>query len=170
MEYAAPLIIAGIVFYGLCKGVDVFAAFSEGAKKGLQTAVNILPTLLIMLTAIKMLQASGAVDAFSVALTPLAHLLGLPPECLPLALMRPFSGSGGLALGSQVIKLYGADSFAGRVAAVMLGSAETSIYTIGVYSSYVKMKNTGHALPAALLGDLAGFLASAFFVRLLMMR
>lgn len=146
----------------LCRaGRAVFPVFIEGAKKGMQTAVGILPTMIGMLTAVYMLRASGAIDLASAWLAPLFHLLGIPQECVPLALLKPISGGGGLALGSELIRTAGPDSYVGRVAAVMLGSSETSIYTIGLYAGHLGLKRTRYAIPAALCADLAAFMMSA---------
>lgn len=112
-------------------------------------------------TAVYMLRASGAIDLASAWLAPLFHLLGIPQECVPLALLKPISGGGGLALGSELIRTAGPDSYVGRVAAVMLGSSETSIYTIGLYAGHLGLKRTRYAIPAALCADLAAFMMSA---------
>ena len=123
-----PFLLAFTAMYAVYRGTAVFPVFIEGAKKGMQTAVGILPTMIGMLTAVYMLRASGAIDLASAWLAPLFHLLGIPQECVPLALLKPISGGGGLALGSELIRTAGPDSYVGRVAAVMLGSSETSIY------------------------------------------
>ncbi len=140
-----PLLLAFIGVYAVYRGVNVFTVFTDGARKGLQTAVGILPTMVGMLTAVYMLRASGAIDLMS----------GL------LALLKPISGGGGLALGSELIRSAGADSYVGRVAAVMLGSSETSIYTISLYAGHLGLRETRYAIPAALCADLAAFAASA---------
>ena len=167
-DWIVPGIIAGIVLYGLCRSVDVYAAMLEGVRSGLQVCMGIFPALLVMLTALAMLRASGAVDGLSRLLSPVLAPLGIPAECLPLALLRPFSGSGALSVGSEVIKNAGPDSLTGRIAAVMLGSSETSFYTIAVYSAYLKLRNTRYALPAALCADAAAFLMAGIAVRLLL--
>lgn len=161
-----PLLLAAAGSYALyrCRG-EVFPAFLEGAQEGLRTAVGILPTMVGMLTAVYMLRASGCIDLVGKALSPLLALLGIPEECAALTLLKPVSGGGGLALGSEVMRQAGVDSYAGRVAAVMLGASETSIYTISLYCGHVGLKRTRYAVPAALLGDLAAFTAAAFFVR-----
>ncbi len=120
----------------------------------MQTAVG-------MLTAVYMLRASGAIDLASAWLAPLFHLLCILQYCVPLALLKPISGGGGLALGSELIRTAGPDSYVGRVAAVMLGSSETSIYTIGLYAGHLGLKRTRYAIPAALCADLAAFMMSA---------
>lgn len=162
-----PLLLAAAGVYALYNNVDVFPAFLAGAKEGLSTAAGILPTMVGMLTAVYMLRASGCIDLLGQVLAPVLAELGIPEECAALVLLKPVSGGGGLALGSEIMRQAGADSYAGRVAAVMLGASETSIYTISLYCSHIGLRQTRYALPAALLGDLAAFAASAFFVRLL---
>lgn len=165
-DYIVPGIIAGMLLYGFYKGVDVFPAFLEGAKEGMKIAVRIFPTLVAMLTAIYMLRASGAIDMVAYALKPLFSFIRIPGECVPLMLLKPFSGGGALALATEVMKKAGADSYAGRVAAVMLGSSETSFYTISVYFGALKIRDTRYAVPAALVADLVAFAASALTVSL----
>jgi len=120
-----------------------------------------------MLTVVYMLRASGAIDLAATALAPLFQALGIPTECAALALLKPVSGGGGLALGSEIMRRCGADSYAGRVAAVMLGSSETSLYTISVYSGHIGLHRLRYAVVAALLADVTAFTTSAAFVRLL---
>lgn len=163
-----PALLCAVTLYGLYRRVNVYDALLQGMKEGLQVCLSIFPALLTMLVCITMLRASGAVDALSSFLSPVARALGMPADCLPLALLRPFSGSGALAVGSDVMKIAGPDSFAGRVAAVMLGSSDTSFYTIAVYSAFLGLKNTRYALPAALCADVTAFWMSALAVRLLM--
>lgn len=165
-EWLVPILLACVAFIAVLRGVDVFPVFLEGAKKGAQTALTIAPTLIGLLTAVYMLRASGAIDWLGALLSPLFSYLGIPSECAPLVLLKPISGGGGLALGTDIIQRAGADSYAGRVAAVMLGASEASIYTISLYAGSVGLKNTRYAVPAALIGDLTAFVSSAFFVRL----
>lgn len=160
-----PLLLAAIGLYGLYKHVDVFPVFLRGAQKGLQTAVSILPTLVGMLTVVYMLRASGAIDLAAGSLAPLFGLFGIPKDCVALALLKPISGGGGLALGSELIGRYGPDSYIGRVTAVMLGASETSLYTISIYGGHLGLKKMRYAIPAALCADLAAFAASAALVR-----
>ncbi len=166
LSIIVPLVICFTLLYAWRKKVQVFPVFLEGAEKGLHTAVEILPTLIGLLTAVSMLRASGAVDALGNLLAPAFSLMGIPKECTALVLLKPISGSGGLAMGSEIMKTCGADSYAGRVAAVMLGASETSLYTISIYSGYLKLKDLKYAVPAALIGDLTAFILSAYFVRL----
>ena len=164
---AIPLVIAVIVGYGLIKGVAVFDLFLEGAKEGLMTAARILPALVGLVAAVGMLRVSGGLDILSWALQPVGRLIGLPKEILPLALMRPISGSGALALFTDLLGEHGADSLIGRVASVLMGSTETTFYTIAVYYGAAGIKDTRHSIPAALAGDVTGFFMSAFLVHLL---
>ena len=167
-SYILPLAMAAIVVYGIWRKVDVFAALTAGALKGLAVCRGIFPTVLVMLTLMAMLRASGAIDGLSRLLSPVLTPLGIPPDCLPLALLRPFSGSGALSLGSDVMKTAGPDSLSGRMAAVMLGASETSVYTLAVYGGYLGLKDTRYALPAALISDATAFIAAGIAVRLLL--
>ena len=164
-ELAVPLILALTMLCAIRKNVDIFDAMTTGAQNGLKTVARILPALTVLLPCVAMLRASGTVDALTALLSPLLAPLGIPAETVPLMLLRPLSGSGALAVGSDIIKNTGADSLTGRCAAVMLGSTETTFYVIAVYFGAAKIKNTRHAIPAALIADLAGFLAAAFFTR-----
>lgn len=161
-----PAVICLILIYGLYKNVDVFGVFLEGAKEGLQTAVDILPALVALMTCIGMFKASGALDLLTYALDPLATLLKLPAEAIPLAILRPISGSGALAIYEHMLESFGPDSYIGRVASVMMGSSETTFYTIAVYFGATKISKIRHTLPASLTADLTGFLMSALMVRL----
>ena len=167
LDAVIPVILTGICLYAVLQRVELFPVFLEGAQKGLKTALSILPTLVGLLTAVYMLRASGAIDWIAALLAPLLGRLGIPEECAALVLLKPISGGGGLALGSEIMKTCGADSYAGRVAAVMLGASETSIYTINLYAGAIGLRNTRYAIPAALLGDLTAFVVSAWMVRVL---
>lgn len=166
-ELAVPLILALTMLRALRRNVDIFEAMSAGARDGLKTVAGILPALCVLLPVVAMLRASGAVDALTAFLAPLLAPLGIPAATVPLMLLRPLSGSGALAAGSDIIKSAGPDSLTGRTAAVMLGSTETTFYVIAVYFGAAKVRGTRHAIPAALIADLAGFLAAAFFSRVL---
>lgn len=165
-NWIVPVILAGISFFAYRQGADVFQTFLTGAKKGAQTALAIAPTLIGMLTAVSMLRASGVIDGLGELMRPVLAVLGIPPDCAALVLLKPISGSGGLALGTEVMRRVGVDSYAGRVAAVMLGASETSVYTISLYAGSLGLRDTRYAVPAALIGDLTAFVLSAFFVRL----
>ena len=166
--FVVPGVILFILLYGLAKGVDLYAALTSGMKAGRRVCADIFPAVLTMLVAVTMLRASGAIDLLSAFLSPVLQWVGMPPECLPLALLRPFSGSGALSVGSEIMASAGPDSLTGRVAAVMLGSSDTSFYTIAVYSAFLRLKDTRYTLKAALLADLTAFLVAGIAVRLLM--
>ena len=161
-----PVLLASVAAVGLGRRVDVYAALTHGAEEGLGVLLRIVPALVGLLTAVSMFRASGAMDALSGLLAPVLEWLGIPAQTAPLLLIRPVSGSGALAVGTDLMTTYGPDSYIGRVAAVMLGSTETTFYTIAVYFGSAGIHRTRHAIPAALLADLTGFVASAFAVRL----
>lgn len=161
-----PGLLMGLVgLWGLYRRVDIFDALVSGGKKGLGVVAGILPALVCLLPAMGMLRSSGALDAFTALLSPLLSWLSIPPETAGLMLLRPFSGSGALAMGSGIMAEYGPDSLAGRTAAVMLGSTETTFYVLAVYFGAAGIKKSRHALPAALCADAAGFLAAAWWVK-----
>ena len=164
------LLVPGLLLVVSCWAMagkrDVYTLLVTGAAEGLDTAVRILPALVVLLTAVGMLRASGAMDLLTRLMTPLCRVLGIPPETAPLVVIRPISGSGALAVGSELMATYGPDSYIGRVAAVMLGSSETTFYTIAVYFGSAGIHKTRHTIPAALTADLTGFIASALAVRI----
>ena len=160
-----PALLGGIGLYAALRGADVYGALCAGAKAGLGTLRDILPPLIVLLTAIAMLRASGALAALAALLSPVFGLLGIPAECAPLMFLRPFSGSGALALGGELIRQYGPDSTVGRTSAVMLGSTETTFYVVGVYFGACGVKRTRYAIPAALIADAVGFIMAAATVR-----
>ena len=164
-DYLIPLLLAGAALYALCRRVDVFSALTTGAGEGLSVVLRILPPLVALLTAVYMLRASGALELLTELLTPVLTFLGIPPETVGLLLIRPVSGSGALAVGSDIMQTYGPDSTIGRTAAVMLGSTETTFYTVAVYYGAAGIRRTRHTIPAALAVDIAGFLAAAWTVR-----
>ena len=169
MDYSAylvPLLLMGTALYALSKRVNVYEALTKGAEEGLTILLHVLPPLVGLMTAVYMLRASGAMEAAGQALAPLLVRLGIPPETAGLLFIRPVSGSGALAIGSELMSAYGPDSAIGRTAAVMLGSTETTFYTIAVYFGSAGVRKTRYAVPAALIADLAGFMAAAFAVRL----
>jgi len=161
-----PALLVLVAAWCTLKKVDLFSAMGSGAAAGLQVVRQILPALVVLLTAVSMLRTSGALDALARLCAPLLYLLGIPPETAPLIFLRPVSGSGALAVGSELMAHYGPDSYPGRCAAVMLGSTETTFYVIAVYFGAAGIKKTRHAVPAALAADLTGFLVSALSVRL----
>ena len=162
-----PLILFFVAAHGLTRRVDIYGSIVSGAGDGLKILFNIIPALVALLTAIGMMRASGLLDWLTVAVTPAFSFLGIPPETAPLVLLRPFSGSGALAIGADIMQAHGVDSLAGRTAAVMLGSTETTFYTITVYLGGASVSKAKYALPVALMSDLVGMTAAAFFVRTL---
>ena len=164
-DLVIPLILLGTAAWALYKRVDVFNAITTGAGEGLGTVVKIFPNLVCLLTAVYMLRASGAMEAFASLLAPVFDFLGVPSEVAPLMVVRPISGSGALAVGAELIEAHGPDSLIGRTAAVMLGSTETTFYTIAVYFGAVGIQKTRYAIPAALAADAVGFYIAALTVR-----
>ena len=160
--------VSGILLFGLVKGVNVFDAFLMGAREGMRTAAAILPALTALTLAVSMVRASGCLDAAGQLLAPVIGAVRIPPETVPLMLMRPVSGSGALAVIRDIFAQSGADSFAGRVASVMMGSTETTFYTVAVYFGSVGVKKTGYTVPAALTADLTGMIVAALTVTFLM--
>ena len=162
-----PTILVGIILYAMFHHVNLFESFLKGAKEGVSIAVGLIPTMVGLLAAIAMLQASGAIDLLTSFLAPLTKAVGIPQEILPLAILKPVSGSGSLAVCETIFTQFHPDSYIGRVAAVLQGSTETTFYTIAVYYSSVGVSNIRYTLPAALFGDLIGIVCSSLFVRIL---
>ena len=161
-----PLLLAAVAAWGVRRKVDVYTALTDGAAEGLRVVLRICPNLIALLSAVYMLRASGALDFFMTLLAPVLTAIGIPPETAPLLLIRPLSGSGALAAGSELMAAYGVDSTVGRTAAVMLGCTETTFYTIAVYFGAAGVRRLRYTIPAALTADLVGFLAAAWCVRL----
>lgn len=164
-NWVIPITIFLIILFGIIRKAPLFDCFVDGAKEGLNATLSVLPSLIGLILAVSMLNASGAFDIFSAFIAPVANLLGIPKEVMPLALLRPISGSGSLAILTQIFQEYGPDSFIGRVASVMMGSTETTFYAITIYFGAIGIKKTRHAIPAALSADLAGYLFSVWTVR-----
>ena len=161
-----PLLMLAVALWGIFKRVDLWSALVEGAGEGLQVTVRILPPLIALLTAVYMLRASGALELLGQALEPVLSMVGIPTETIGLLLVRPVSGSAALGVGAELISTYGPDSLVGRTAAVMLGFTETTFYTVAVYFGAAKVAKSRYAVPAALCGDIVGFLAASWAVRL----
>ena len=166
VDYVVPLLLGGTALFALAQRENVYGLLTEGAETGLKTLAAIVPSLILLLTAVHMLRASGAMDALAKVLSPLFSLFGIPPETAPLVLVRPLSGSAALAIGGELMAAYGPDSRIGRTAAVMLGSSETTFYAVSVYFGAVGVKRTRYAIPAALFADFVGFFAASLTVRL----
>lgn len=161
-----PLLLTVATVWGVRTRVDVYAALTDGASDGLRVLLRIFPNLAALLTAVYMFRASGALELMTELLSPLLSALGIPPETAPILLIRPLSGSGALAAGSELMAAYGPDSTIGRTAAVMLGCTETTFYTVAVYFGAAGIRKLRYTIPAALTADLVGFLAAAWCVRL----
>ncbi len=166
--WVVPLLVAGIPAVALARRVNVYTAFVEGAKQGFETAVRIVPPLVAILVALGMLRASGAMDAASRALAPVTAWLGIPASVVPVMVVRPLSGGAALGVVADVLRVEGPDSYAGRLVSVMAGSTETTFYVLAVYMGAAGISRYRHALPAALLADLAGFAAAVVAVRLVL--
>jgi spore maturation protein B len=165
--FVIPLIVVGFPLYGLYKRVPVYESFVEGAKEGFQVAVRIIPYLVAILFAIGMFRASGAMEFLVAALDPVLAPIGFPGEVLPMAIIRPLTGSGSAALVADMINQYGEDSILVKMAAVMFGSTETTFYVIAVYFGAINIKKTRHALAAGLTADIAAMLIAVWTVLLL---
>ena len=151
-----PVIFLIIIGFSMIKKVDIFDAFLCGAKDGLKSLFSILPALVGLIAAISMFRASGALEFLTTLLSPVTRLLGIPAQIMPLALLRPVSGSGALAIVGDLLTSAGPDSMVGHIASVIMGSTETTFYTLAVYYGAVKIKNSRHSVPAALCADLTG--------------
>ena len=166
-DYLVPLLLLGVCAAALRKRENAYDVMLGGAAEGLKLLTSILPALILLLTAVHMLRASGAVDMLSRFLAPVFSLFGIPPETAMLVLIRPVSGSAALAVGAELMAQYGVDSRIGRTVAVMLGSTETTFYTISVYFGAAGVKKTRYTVPAALFADFVGFFMASLTVRLL---
>jgi len=164
---AIPAMILTILVWGIVRKVKVYEVFVEGAKEGFDTAVRIIPYLVAMLFAIGVFRASGAMDVLTSILSPISNLIGMPSEALPMAFLRPLSGSGSLGLMTEIMKAHGPDSFIGVLVSTMYGSSETTFYVLAVYFGSVQIKNARHAVPAGLIADFFGMLGALFICRIL---
>ncbi len=162
-SWAIPLTILLVLSVGLIRKVKIYEEFVDGAKEGFQVGVRIIPYLVAILAAIAAFRASGALDMLTSMLAPLFSLVGFPPEALPMALIRPLSGSGALGVMTELINTHGPESFIGRLASVMMGSTETTFYILAVYLGAVGIRNGRHTLAACLIADASGLIA-AFLV------
>lgn len=164
---AIPMLILIFIGYGAIKKVKIYEVFVDGAKEGFDVAVRIIPYLVAMLVAIGIFRAGGAMEILIYALTPITNIIGMPAEALPMAIMRPLSGSGSLGIMAEIIATHGPDSFIGILVSTFFGSTETTFYVIAVYFGAVNIRKTRHALAAGLLADVAGILGAVFIVKLL---
>lgn len=164
---AVPATILIIIVYGIIEKQQVFDVFLDGVKEGLQIVVNIFPTLLGLFLSINVLRESGIIDAITNVAMPFLNLLKFPSEILPLALLRPISGSASMAVATDIMNKYGVDSLIGLMTSTIMGSTETTLYTIALYTSAVKIRKTRFVLYAALLADFVGMLTSVIFWRIM---
>ncbi len=165
--FVLPAIIVGFPLYGLIKKVPVYEEFVTGAKEGFNVAVMIIPYLVAILFAIGMFRASGALDFLIDGMRPLLGAVGIPPELIPMAIVRPLTGSGSAAIVLDMINQFGEDSILVKMAATMFGSTETTFYVIAVYFGAVNIKKTRHAVPVGLIADFAAFILAIIVVRML---
>ena len=166
IDYIVPLLLLTASLLALRRKENTYDLLLSGAADGLKLLLSITPALIFLLTAVSMLRASGAVELISSLLAPVFGFFGIPPETAILILVRPLSGSAALAVGADLMAQYGPDSLIGRTAAVMLGSTETTFYTISVYFGAAGIKKTRYTIPAALIADLTGFLVALLTVKL----
>nr|WP_049771690.1 MULTISPECIES: spore maturation protein [Thermincola] len=156
------MLLLVIPFIAQARGVKVFETFVEGAEKGFETAIKTIPYLVAMMVAIGVFRASGAMDLFIEFVKPATDLIGVPPEVLPLGLMRPLSGGGALGITAELIKTYGPDSFIGRLASTLQGSTDTTFFVLTLYFGSVGVRKYRYSVMAGLAADITGFLASVY--------
>lgn len=166
-NYILPLFLLMILGYGFYKKIDVFSTFIDGAKKGFDIFLSILPSLTALFLAVQVLKSSQGIEFITKILSPVANLLKIPPETLSLCILSPISGGGSLSIYESIISEYGPDSYIGRVASVMMGSTETTFYAITVYFGAIGVKKIRHTAICSLCADLTSFILAGFFVRLL---
>ena len=168
LDYLVPLLLLSASLFALRKQENSYDLLLQGSADGLKLLVTLIPTLILLLTAVTMLRASGAMESISNLLKPVFQFFGIPAETAILVLIRPISGSAALAVGTDLMAQYGVDSTIGKTAAVMLGSTETTFYTVSVYFGAAGIKKSRYTVPAALIADFTGFFVAALTVRFLM--
>ncbi len=162
-----PTLVAALMLYGWVRGVRVYDSLAEGAKQGFQVAIRIIPYLVAILVVIGMFRASGGIDLIAGIIAPVTALIGMPPEVLPMALLRPLSGQGAFGVLAETMTAYGPDSLIGYMVSTFQGSTETTFYTLAVYYGAIGIRETRHTVPACLMADIAGILAAVFIVNLM---
>ncbi len=168
IDYIVPLLLLISSLLALRKKENTYDLMLDGAKEGLRLLFSLIPALILLLTAVTMLRASGAMTLLSQYLSAFFSFFGIPPETAVLVLIRPISGSAALAVGADLMMQYGVDSLVGRTVAIMLGSTETTFYTVSVYFGAAGIKKTRYTIPAALIADLTGFVMASLSARLFM--
>lgn len=166
-NYLIPIIVIIILIYGLYKKVDIFDTFLLGVKEGLKSSINLFPTIFAMIIAINLLTRSGFILDITKILTPLFNKISFPAELLSLAILRPISGSASLSMLSEILSIYGPDSFIGRLASVMQGSTDTTIYIISLYFASIGVKKIRYSLVVGLLSDLISIILSVVIVTII---
>ena len=166
--FILPVAIGTVIIFALVKKIKVFDTFLSGAKDGITCSISIVPPLLGLITAVSMLRASGALDLFAHILKPITDHLRIPSDIVPLLFLKPISGSGSLSFVDSILHSHGPDSFVGRVASTIMSSTETTFYTLTVYFGAIKIQNTRHTIPVALLINICGFILSLITVHFLL--
>lgn len=166
-EAIIAILILLVITYGIIKKVKIYECFVEGAKEGLTISLRIFPYLLAMLVAVGVFRESGALNLFIYIIKPVVKLIGLPPEVVPLVLVKPLSGSGALGVFTETVNKYGADSYIGRVSSIIMGSTETIFYTLSVYFGAVNIKKIRHTLWAAVLADITAMLMAVTLAKIM---
>lgn len=164
--WAIPVLVATVLVYASLKKVPIFDTFVEGGREGFSIAVSLIPYMVGMLVAIGIFRESGAFDLFARLISPITNLLGIPGEVVPLAIMRPISGNGALAITAEILQRFGPDSLIGTIASTMQGSTDTTFYILTVYFGSVGIKKIRYSMTVGLLADIAGFLASVLVCKL----
>ena len=164
---AIPAVIMLIIIYGLKEKIKVFDTFLEGAKEGMEIVIKMLPTLIGIFLAVGALRNSGIIDLIITIISPVINLLEIPSQIMPLALLRPISGSASMAVAVDIMQKYGVDTLTGLITSTIMGSTETTFYTIAIYTSCVGIKKTRGILIAALAADIAGMIASIVICRIM---
>ena len=164
-NWAIPFLLMIIPLIGYIRRVKVYEAFVEGAANGFQTAIKIMPFLVAMLVAVNIFRASGAMDIFISIFEPVLKIVGVPPDLIPLGIMRPLSGTGSLGLVTEILETHGPDSLNGRIASTVLGSTDTTFYILTVYFGAVGIRNPRYSVLVGLIGDMTGFLGSVYICR-----
>ncbi|MGN1315953.1 MAG: spore maturation protein [Acutalibacteraceae bacterium] len=169
-DFILPGLVVLIIVHGAFKGINVFDEFIQGAKSGLKTVFDIIPSLIALLLCVNMLRSSGGLDVVCSLLSPASDFLGIPREITPLAILSPISGSGALGMYENILKEFGPDSYIGRCASVIMGSTETTFYAITLYYGSINIKKTRHTLPSALCADFTSFILSPRFINLFLVK
>ena len=164
---AIPMVIVGIILYGLKEKKKVFDIFLNGAKEGMEIVIGLFPTLLGIFLAVGLLRTSGVLDAVIYFISSITNFLKIPSQILPLAILRPISGSASMGIAVDIMKQYGVDNIMGMITSTIMGSTETTFYTIAIYTACVKIKKIRFVLIAALLADLAGMIASVIICQIM---